>query len=104
MSDRARRTILERRAAFIAAAVASMGAAASCDPRANACLSATPDESAKHVTPADVGVPDTSPRVCLTESPEPCLSPPMPRDAGPMPVPCLSIAMPRDAGVKPPKP
>jgi len=109
MSDRARRAILERRAAFIAAAVASLGAGLSsaCDNRARACLSAVPDESAKHVTAPDAAIAppaeEIGPQPCLSESPIPCLSPPMPSDAGPAPIPCLSIAMPRDAGPRPPK-
>lgn len=96
----ARRVILERRAAFIAAAVASIGAASGCDDRPRVCLSAAPEDAAKLVPGTALPPPpaDAAPRPCLTESPEPCLSIALPHDAGPRPIACLSVARPRDGG------
>lgn len=97
MSEESRRKILERRAAFVAAALATVGAA-SCERNPLVCLSPVPNEDLR-----DSGAttsPDTAP-------PEVDARP----DVAPMGVPCLSVAMPRDAGVpdtkpppKPPKP
>ncbi len=91
--------ILERRRAFIAAAVASIGAVSGCEEKPRVCLAAVSDETRAKPTPtppepADAGV-LTPPMVCLSE---PAHRP----DAGPRPVPCLSIAAPSDAGPKPP--
>lgn len=101
MSD-ARRKILERRAAFVAAALASMGAV-SCQPQV--CLSAVADDASPRPTPPDTSSPpvpeEVGPAACLSEAPMPCLSPPPmivdaapPRkpDAGPKPQPCLKMA------------
>ena len=106
MSDRTRRTILERRAAFLAAAVASIGAASACDElsKARACLSATADPSARPLAPPadaapaappDDGPPDEGP-------PMPCLSIAVPADAAP--IACLGPMPLHDAGSGPPKP
>lgn len=92
-----RRKILERRAAFVAAAIGAIAAGADCS-RAQACLSAVPEEKTKPgpdaATPIEAGTnphPDPHPEPCLSEVPTP------PPDA-PTPMPCLKIAMPRDAG------
>lgn len=107
--DSAKKTILSRRARFVAAAMMGAGAAgcSSCTPEP--CLSATP-----------ITAPPPTP--CLSVSPLPCLAPPaMPPDAGdstggqapdagtdagarpppppPPPRPCLSVLSPK---VKPP--
>jgi len=88
MNDDARRKILERRAAFVAAAIASV-AATSCE-RTDPCLSAVPTEMNKPSAPdATVTGTEAGPSVCLSEAPMPCLSPPLPPDAG-MPHACLS--------------
>lgn len=114
MPDDARRRILERRAAFVAAALASLGAG--CDhPQPTAVR-----DPAQHPLEADGGAASTEdaapPMPCLEVSeppdadagppPMPCLSPVyVPPDAGgtvatppPPPMPCLSIARPPDAG------
>lgn len=95
MSDRTRLAILERRRAFVAAALASIGAVSGCDDRPKVCLSAVPLESAPKQPPQP---PDAG----ALAAPEPCLSEPAhPPDAGPIPIACLSVAMPRDAGPGP---
>lgn len=83
MSDRTRRAILERRRAFVAAALASLGTVSACEERPKVCLAAVSDESQPR--------PATSPSVVAPED----AGPP---DVGPIPVACLSVAMPRDAG------
>lgn len=96
----AKRKILERRAAFVAAAIASVGAVACEGPKV--CLSAAPEEPKKPLPePKDTGVEpeEIGPAACLSEAPMPCLSPPplpvdagkAPHDAG-KPRPCLKMA------------
>lgn len=85
MSDRTRLTILERRRAFVAAALASIGAVSGCDDRPKVCLSAVPLESAPRPPPEAVDAQVVAP----------------PPDVGPQAIPCLSVAMPRDAGPGP---
>lgn len=92
MSDEARKKILERRATFVAAAIASL--AASCEHKppisAEPCLSAPPYEAG---TPEDT----SEPTATQDAEPLPCLSPMPPKeDAGPppppIPAPCLKVA------------
>ena len=97
MSDDARKKILERRAAFVAAAIASIAATSSCEPKPaispEPCLSVMPDETGpREAEDAAVEVVEVGP----TPEPHPavCLSPmPPPADAGPKPIPqpCLSV-------------
>ncbi len=97
-----RRRILERRAAFVAAAVAAV-ATASCERNPLVCLSAVPlDEGPKPTPPPDAAAPpvvDAAPEIGATAVP--CLSIAMPpRDAGPpdaKPHPCLKM-LPPDSG------
>lgn len=91
MSDEARKKILERRATFVAAAIASI--AASCEHKppisAEPCLSVQPYEAGP---PEDTGTEPTAPP---DAEPIPCLSPALPpEDAGPppKPMPCLKVA------------
>ena len=92
--DDSKRRILARRAQFVAAAVASLGAASACD----RCGDSPPPLSCLSVS---VVVPDAG--ATITDdaaAPRPCLEimdPPL--DAG-RPHPCLSVIMPtaRDAG------
>lgn len=97
MTD-ARRKILERRAAFVAAAIGAIAAGADCT-KPQPCLSAVPEEKYK---PDAGATPDASaasgddaelaqPTPCLSEAPAP------PPDA-PKPMPCLKIAPPKDSG------
>jgi len=115
-ADAARRTVLARRARFVAAAVASVGlACGKTDAIPQPCLEPVPADAAAPMPcltvtmtadtpppprPADAGeAPTPSP-------PMPCLSVAM--DAGgaapaptkPAPRPCLSIPAPRDGGPK----
>lgn len=89
MSDDAKKTILARRAKFIAAAVASVGVAC----RAEPCLSVMPpSDAAQGSTPQADAAPD--PVACLAY-----VAPnPQPDDAGPMP--CLKVREPRKDGGK----
>lgn len=98
--------ILERRALFVAAALAA--STTSCEDKAKACLSAVANEykDASTAAPADVGVPMPCLTVMVSEDAgpppmAPCLSVPMPHDAGPTPKVCLSVVAPRDAGAAP---
>jgi hypothetical protein len=106
-SSDSRRRILERRAAFVAAAIASMGAAG-CQPQV--CLSPVADEKTSKPAAPDAAPPpavEAGPEPCLSEAPMPCLSPPpvivdagpppkpMP-DAGAKPHPCLKMPPPHD--------
>ena len=70
-----KRAILARRAKFIAAAVASIGIACGKEPspQPTVCLSATVDPDSQ--PPKPLSNPDA-------QAPQPCLSQPMPRDAG----------------------
>ena len=94
MSDDARRHILQRRARFLAAAVATVGiGSVSCKPQP--CLSQV--QPPHDATPAE----DAAPEVEGTSDPhpEPCLSVALPEDdadAGPkpMPQPCLKVMPP----------
>jgi hypothetical protein len=79
MADDAKKTILSRRARFVAAAVAGLGV--------SACGKSTVPPDAGE-TP--VASESASPAPCLTVFPEP---PPPPIDGG-NPVPCLTIARP----------
>ena len=93
--DGARKRILARRAQFIAAAVASFGAASACDRCGGPSASPGPCLSVSVVVPdAGATIEDDAapPRPCLE-----IMDPPL--DAG-RPHPCLSIIMPqtRDAG------
>ncbi|MBI2392137.1 MAG: hypothetical protein HYV09_21275 [Deltaproteobacteria bacterium] len=96
--DDTRRKILERRAAFVAAALSSV-CATGCQEKPLACL--TPVANEYHdarMTPAvDARAPDASPGMV---PPEVCLSVALPPDAGPGP--CLKmLPPPRDAGATP---
>ncbi len=83
--------ILERRAVFIAAALAAT--ASGCEDKPLVCLSAVADEYRDATTTApDAG---GTPPDAAAEPPMPCLSIAMPTDAG-HPRPCLKVAMPRD--------
>lgn len=87
MSD-SRRRILERRAAFVAAALSTV-APVGCEKQPPA--TATREErDARHADagPADTGAGNTGASTVI--GPEPCLSPP--------PAPCLSVAKTVDAG------
>lgn len=100
--DDAKRRILARRAKFVAAAVAGLGAVSACDhcgsPRP--CLepplaSTTPPGPCLSVSTVPTGVdagavidPDAAPR------PHPCLSIIRPTDDSGMPTPCLNLAPP----------
>lgn len=115
MSEDAKKTILARRAKFVAAAMASVGLAS-----AEACHPKDAD-SPNEINVDDAGQPP--PNVCLSVSlqrdedasappPQPCLSPVVPQppddDAGafaqPPPQVCLSpMPPPRDAGAGTPK-
>jgi hypothetical protein len=104
MSDEsAKKTILSRRARFVAAAMMGAGAASCSTCTPEPCLSAAP-------------ITDTAPVPCLSAAPSVCLSPTaMPSDTGattgrdppdagpdaaaPPPMPCLSMVPPK---VKPP--
>jgi hypothetical protein len=103
MADDARRRILERRAAFIAAAIASLATTSCEETQPKVCLSALPDEKAKSVPTGTVDASSADPDAEL--GPAPCLSEvPYPKataDAGARdarPRPCLKMALPRDAG------
>lgn len=120
MSDDVRKKILERRTKFVAAALASVAATASCEHKppisAEPCLSAPPMEVDASPPGPDAAGPDAAgpdatahepaPAVCLSPMPPP--KPPL-DDAGvgpkPAPVPCLSqqppLPPPPDAGPKP---
>lgn len=101
MSDELRRKILERRARFVTAAVASAGLAA-CRP----CLEVVPpddgvssdaavgDAGPGHVGGADASV-DAVPIPCLSVPPEDtgiADAGPDTKEAGPKPRPCLKVA------------
>jgi len=107
MSD-ARGKILERRARFLAAAVATVGiGTASCKPQP--CLSQVAPQTDATSMPDDVAPEEPPPAPCLSvaypeesgaepdaltaASPMPCLSQtPPPQDAGPKPQPCLKVS------------
>lgn len=89
MSDDAKKTILARRARFVAAAMASMSLACGkehADPQP--CLS------------EPYHPPDAAPAPSDTAPPQPCLSA---TAATAEPMPCLSVARPEDAGATAPK-
>lgn len=79
---------------FVAAALAA--SSSGCEDKPKVCLAAVADEyrDATWTPPgADAGT------HIAAEPPHPCLSPPLPPDAGPPPVVCLKISPPRrDAG------
>lgn len=99
MSDDARRRILERRAAFVAAC-ASLAVGA-CD-KPQPCLSVTALPTGETKKQPDAGATGDAtvvgPAVCLSESPHPCLDI-VPEDARPHP--CLSKPRPKDASPTP---
>lgn len=97
MSDDAKKTILARRAKFIAAAVASVGIACGKTPMSSPepCLSVATEHDA------------AAPMPCLSPPPSDAGVTPPPSDAGvtpptsptTVPMPCLSVRMPpKDAG------
>ena len=101
MSHDARRKILDRRATFVAAAIASMTA---CERKPG--ISPEPCLSAPPITVSDTGTTDAGATEDTSGSSEapplPCLSPmppdtgvaptPTAQDAGPKPHPCLKVA------------
>lgn len=109
MSDQTRKKILERRASFVAAAIASVTVTAACERSPLVCLKvarvdsgAVEDSSADAAVPEtgtldapDAGSPDTgSPDATLPIPPSVCLKIPPPKDAGlptPKPVVCLRV-------------
>jgi hypothetical protein len=97
--DDVRRKILQRRAVFVAAAVAAV--AGGCEnPSVPAIQKDTVPGLAGKTAPADAEVlpADAGPPAHPT-SVIPCLSPPLPKmDAGPRPIACLKVAAPKDAG------
>lgn len=83
VSDDARRRILERRAAFVAAALASVGVAA-CDRSApRPCLEPLPANETRDAHPADAAA-----------APAPQTSNGAPDAPGPQPLPCLNVWIP----------
>lgn len=92
MSDDVRRKILERRAAFVAAAFASISA---CERTETTSVSPVSSEMSKGAD-ASISV-DASigPAVCLSESPQPCLAPPPLPTTDARPIACLSPPRPK---------
>src|SRR5438132_536450 len=104
MSDDARKLILQRRAKFVAAAVASVGiGAASCEkegPPPNVCLSQAPTQVDSGATGSESDTGASTTATDTGQPPMPCLSvaypdpppddPANPSDAGPPPQPCLA--------------
>ncbi|MGZ3423031.1 MAG: hypothetical protein ACXWUG_11640 [Polyangiales bacterium] len=95
--DDARRRILERRAAFVAAALSACAAESCSNPRV--CLDVPAEIQADDAVakPAPPAASSAVPSVKVEEDagqpkpiPAPCLSPARPRDAGP--APCLKMA------------
>jgi hypothetical protein len=80
MSDDAKRAILARRAKFVAAAIAGLGAACGKEPKGDD-AGAPPGPCLSVYVAPDAGAPDA-------QRPRACLSAPMPRDASRLPCNC----------------
>ena len=102
MSDDARSKIVQRRARFLAAAVATVGiGAVSCSPRP--CLSQVQPRTDATPSYEDSGTITTPTASDADVPPQPCLSV-LPPDEDPAPHPCLSVSPPQpdpDAGPQP---